>query len=100
MSTAFISAWVIFGPGGSGVCTFRRSVGAASFPSAVRTGGAWKSLPFLKGGSVATRSTVSESMPRRMGRLSQWNSVRFWKLGAVIYSTLYRLFPRCQLPLH
>ena len=43
-------------------------------PAARLSGVAWKSRDLLKGGSVATRSTVSESMPRRKSRLSPWNS--------------------------
>ena len=34
-----------------------------------------------KGGAVAIKSAVSESMPCRMGGLSLWKSVRLAKLG-------------------
>ena len=53
-------------------------------PRAKLSGVAWKSLLLLKGGSVATRSTVSESIPRRMGRLSPWYSVRLGKLRSAM----------------
>ena len=36
------------------------------------SGVAWKSLPLLKGGSVAMRSMVAESISRRKARLSPW----------------------------
>ena len=49
---------------------------------------AWKSRPFLNGGSVATRSTVSESMPRRKSRLSPWYRVRLRKLRSAMLVVL------------
>ena len=41
----------------------------------------WNFLSFLKGGSVAIKSTISESIPRRIGKLSDSKGVRFLKFG-------------------
>ena len=38
----------------------------------------------LKGGAVAIRSTVPESIPSGMGKLSDLNSVRFFQFGAAM----------------
>ena len=66
-------------------------------PAARLSGVAWKSRLLLNGGSVAIRSTDSEFIARRTGRLSQWKSVRFFQFGSPTGGTIPDRLLGCQV---